>query len=260
MTFADNLKSIREHKGLKQKDVATILGCSVQSYSQYENGKRQPKLETVQRFAQALNVPISALLLPTMEKDEDYVSAPWFEDISDDDLVNLFIAPGRTQFSGKDLSNIASSHEKSDNKGKDEHLPAGAIPVRPGPMIPVLGEVRCGLPMYAEENIVGYESFAGKSGEQYFALYAVGDSMNAAGINEGDTVIVQKQDVVEPNQIAVVCVNGDEATLKRFRQENNLVFLSPQSYNPVHQIQVYDLKKTPVHIMGRVVQVRHNFQ
>lgn len=139
-------------------------------------------------------------------------------------------------------------------------LPAGAIPVRPGPMIPVLGQVRCGLPMYAEENIVGYESFAGKSGEQYFALYAVGDSMNAAGINEGDTVIVQKQDVVEPNQIAVVCVNGDEATLKRFRQEDNLVFLSPQSYNPVHQIQVYDLKKTPVHIMGRWVQVRHNFQ
>src|SRR5699024_11288862 len=108
----------------------------------YENGKRQPKLETVQRFAQALNVPISALLLPTMEKDEDYVSAPWFEDISDDDLVNLFIAPGRTQFSGKDLSNIASSHEKSDNKGKDEHLPAGAIPVRPGPMIQI-GRASC---------------------------------------------------------------------------------------------------------------------
>lgn len=142
----------------------------------------------------------------------------------------------------------------------DATLPAGAIPVRPGPMIPVLGQVRCGLPMYAEENIIGYESFAGKTGEQYFALYAVGDSMNAAGINEGDTVIVQKQDVVEPNQIAVVCVNGDEATLKRFRQEDNLVFLSPQSYNPAHQIQVYDLKKTPVHIMGRVVQVRHNFQ
>ena len=142
----------------------------------------------------------------------------------------------------------------------DPALPSGALPVRPGPMIPVLGQVRCGLPMYAEENIVGYESFAGKSGEQYFALYAVGDSMNAAGINDGDTVIVQRQDVVEPNQIAVVCVNGDEATLKRFRQEDNLVFLSPQSYNPVHQIQVYDLKKTPVHIMGRVVQVRHNFQ
>ena len=139
-------------------------------------------------------------------------------------------------------------------------LPAGAIPVRPGPMIPVLGQVRCGLPMYAEKNIIGYESFDGKRGEQYFALYAVGDSMNAAGINEGDIVIVQKQDVVEPNQIAVVCVNGDEATLKRFSRKGDTVFLSPQSYNPNHDVQVYDLKKTPVHIIGRVVQVRHNFK
>lgn len=158
----------------------------------------------------------------------------------------------------KEKSAPANAGENADNCAN--WMPSNAIPVRPGPMIPVLGQVRCGLPMYAEENIIGYESFAGKSGEQYFALYAVGDSMNAAGINEGDTVIVQKQDVVAPNQIAVVCVNGDEATLKRFRQEDNLVFLSPQSYNPVHQIQVYDLKKTPVHIMGRVVQVRHNFQ
>ena len=142
----------------------------------------------------------------------------------------------------------------------DASLPAGAIPVRPGPMIPVLGQVRCGLPMYAEENIIGYESFEGNRNEQYFALYAVGDSMNAAGINEGDIVIVQKQDVVEPNQIAVVCVNGDEATLKRFSQKGDTVFLSPQSYNPNHDVQVYDLKKTPVHIMGRVVQVRHNFK
>lgn len=142
----------------------------------------------------------------------------------------------------------------------DASLPAGAIPVRPGPMIPVLGQVRCGLPMYAEENIIGYESFEGNRNEQYFALYAVGDSMNAAGINEGDIVIVQKQDVVEPNQIAVVCVNGDEATLKRFSRKGDTVFLSPQSYNPNHDVQVYDLKNTPVHIMGRVVQVRHNFK
>ena len=138
----------------------------------------------------------------------------------------------------------------------DATLPAGAIPVRPGPMIPVLGQVRCGLPMYAEENIIGYEPFAGSRDEQYFALQAVGDSMNAAGISDGDTVIVRRQDIVDPNQIAVVCVNGDEATLKRFRQNGNTVFLSPQSYNPAHQVQVYDIKKVPVHVIGRVVEIR----
>lgn len=139
---------------------------------------------------------------------------------------------------------------------KDPVLPSNAIPVGPGQQIPVLGSVRCGQPMYAEGNIDGYVPYIGNSGETYFALRAVGDSMNAAGINEGDLVIVRQQDSVDPNTIAVVCVNGDEATLKRFRQEGNTVFLIPQSTNPEHQVQVYDIAKTPIHIIGRVMEIR----
>lgn len=139
---------------------------------------------------------------------------------------------------------------------KDPVLPSNAIPVGPGQQIPVLGSVRCGQPMYAEGNIDGYVPYIGNSGETYFALRAVGDSMNAAGINEGDLVIVRQQDSVDPNTIAVVCVNGDEATLKRFRQEGNTVFLMPQSTNPEHQVQVYDIAKTPIHIIGRVMEIR----
>lgn len=139
---------------------------------------------------------------------------------------------------------------------KDPVLPSNAIPVGPGQQIPVLGSVRCGQPMYAEGNIDSYVPYIGNSGETYFALRAVGDSMNAAGINEGDLVIVRQQDSVDPNTIAVVCVNGDEATLKRFRQEGNTVFLMPQSTNPEHQVQVYDITKTPIHIIGRVMEIR----
>lgn len=139
---------------------------------------------------------------------------------------------------------------------KDPVLPSNAIPIGPGQQIPVLGSVRCGQPMYAEGNIDGYVPYIGNSGETYFALRAVGDSMNAAGINEGDLVIVRQQDSVDPNTIAVVCVNGDEATLKRFRQEGNTVFLMPQSTNPEHQVQVYDITKTPIHIIGRVMEIR----
>lgn len=138
----------------------------------------------------------------------------------------------------------------------DISIPSNAIPVGPGQQIPVLGSVRCGQPMYAEGNIGGYVPYIGNSGETYFALRAVGDSMNAAGINEGDLVIVRQQDSVDPNTIAVVCVNGDESTLKRFRQEGNTVFLMPQSTNPEHQIQVYDITKTPIHIIGRVMEIR----
>ena len=141
-------------------------------------------------------------------------------------------------------------------KREADWMLSNAIPVGPGPAIPILGEVRCGQPMYAEDNIIGYEPFIGNSVEQHFALKAVGDSLNAAGISEGETVNVRRQDIVDPGQIAVVCVNGDEATLKRFRQEGQTVVLSPQSYNPAHQPQIYDLKRTPVHVMGRVVEIR----
>lgn len=145
---------------------------------------------------------------------------------------------------------------RSNLERKDPVLPSNAIPVGPGQQIPVLGSVRCGQPMYAEGNIDGYVPYIGNSGETYFALRAIGDSMNAAGINEGDLVIVRQQDSVDPNTIAVVCVNGDEATLKRFRQEGNTVFLMPQSTNPEHQVQVYDITKTPIHIIGRVMEIR----
>ena len=136
-------------------------------------------------------------------------------------------------------------------------LPSNAIPVAAGSPIPILGSVRCGLPMYAEENIQGYVPYVGNSGETYFALHAVGDSMNAAGIQEGDIVIVRQQESVDPGAISVVCINGDEATLKRFRQEGDTVILSPQSTNDQHQVQIYNLSTTPVRIMGRVVEVRH---
>ena len=97
-------------------------------------------------------------------------------------------------------------------------VPAG---VRGGSvMVPVLGRVACGLPRYAEENIEEYvrmpETLIG-SGE-FFLLRAVGDSMVGAGINEGDLVLVKRQNTAENGQIVVALV-GEEATLKRFYPE-----------------------------------------
>jgi repressor LexA len=136
----------------------------------------------------------------------------------------------------------------------------GAVPVDlNSPQIPLLGCVRCGMPLYAESNIDGYVPFRGLNGEDYFALRADGDSMDAAGIHAGDTLIIRQQDIVEDNEIAVICVNGDEATLKRYHREGDTIVLTPQSYNPAHRPQVYDLRHTPVHIVGRLMEVRHTY-
>lgn len=87
-------------------------------------------------------------------------------------------------------------------------------------MVPVLGRVACGLPRYAKENIEEYvrmpEALIG-SGE-FFLLRAVGDSMTGAGIEEGDLVLVKRQNTAEKGRI-VVALTGEEATLKRFYPE-----------------------------------------
>lgn len=133
-------------------------------------------------------------------------------------------------------------------------LPTNAIPYSPTQRIPILGRISAGLPLYAEEQIEGYTYTDLNHGGEYFALRVKGDSMNAARINENDLLIVRKQDMVENGEIAVVMVGDDEATVKRFYQTDSTVTLMPQSTNPSHKPQIYSLKQTPVHVVGKVVQ------
>ena len=86
--------------------------------------------------------------------------------------------------------------------------------------IPVLGAVACGIPKFAEENIEEYVrlpvSLFGQG--DYFILRAYGDSMVDAHIDDGDLILVRKQDYAEEGQIVVALI-GNEATLKRFYPE-----------------------------------------
>ena len=121
--------------------------------------------------------------------------------------------------------------------------------------IPILGRIAAGSPIYAEENIEGYTFTDLNGGAEYFGLKVKGDSMDAARINDGDVVIVRRQEMVENGQIAVVLINGEDATLKRFSQNGNIVTLMPQSSNPTHQPFVFDLTETKIDILGLVVRV-----
>ena len=125
--------------------------------------------------------------------------------------------------------------------------------------IPILGRIAAGLPLYAEEHIEGYTYTEHNGGAEYFALKVKGDSMNAAHINNGSMIIVRRQPEVENGQIAVVRVDKEDATVKRFRKDGNIVQLIPQSYNPEHQIQIYDLKSTEIEIIGKVVECKVEF-
>ncbi len=167
---------------------------------------------------------------------------------------NMETMKALTRAMGCTLADIDSSDSVSREK-----LPAELTPYLPKNFMPLLGRVACGAPIYAAENIEGYLACDFDDGGQYFGLRAKGDSMNAAGIHDGDIVVVRRQPMVENGEVAVVLVNGDEATVKRFTQQGNTVILAPQSNNPEHHPQIYSLKDTPVSIIGKVVELRRKF-
>ena len=139
-------------------------------------------------------------------------------------------------------------------------LPEGAIPYNPiMHRIPILGDIAAGLPIFSEENIEGYTYTELNHGGKYFALKVKGDSMTAANIPDGSLVAVRVQPTVENGEIAAVRVNYDTFTVKRFKQEKNIVMLMPQSYNPEHQTQIYDLKQDSIEIVGKVVECKVGF-
>ena len=148
-----------------------------------------------------------------------------------------------------------------EREDKPKHTPElTPIEYNPTHKIPVLGRISAGLPLYAEENIEEYIYTELNGGNEYFGLRVEGDSMNAARICDNDIIIVRQQEQVEDGEIAVVMVGDQNATVKRFHREGRNVFLTPQSYNPVHKVQVYDLKETNIRIVGKVVQVVYRME
>jgi repressor LexA len=103
--------------------------------------------------------------------------------------------------------------------------------------VPLVGAVTCGTPMLAEENIQTYISVStalAKKGSTYFLLRAMGDSMNLAGINSGDLLLIRQQETAETGDKVVALIN-DEATLKSFERVKGAVVLRPKSSNKVHK-------------------------
>ena len=78
---------------------------------------------------------------------------------------------------------------------------------------------------------------------------------------EGDIVIVKEQPDVESGEIAVVLVNGDEATLKKVKKDQNGIFLyafNPDVYEP-HFYSNHDIETLPVRIVGKVIENRREW-
>ena len=94
--------------------------------------------------------------------------------------------------------------------------------------IRVLGKVAAGIPIEAVEDVIGEETISKKMAEtgDYFGLRISGDSMEPT-IHHGSIVIVRQQDDVENGDIAIVIVNGEDATCKKIEKFENGIMLVP---------------------------------
>ena len=124
--------------------------------------------------------------------------------------------------------------------------------------IPVLGYVRAGVPIDAVEEILDYEEITeemARSGS-YFCLKIKGDSMEPK-FSEGDVVVIRQQETVENGDIAVVLINGDDATIKKFYKSDagvQLVATNP-TYPPL-LFTPQEVNNLPVSIIGKAVELR----
>lgn len=103
--------------------------------------------------------------------------------------------------------------------------------------VPLVGSVACGTPILAEQNIethIPVSTELAKDGSNYFLLRARGDSMDTAGINDQDILLVRQQDSAS-NGDSVVALIDDEATVKVFEKSAGLVILRPRSKNRDHK-------------------------
>lgn len=141
---------------------------------------------------------------------------------------------------GMGLSSTASVKKMLDRLAEQGLLSRSGSIARgielPSKGIPVLGRIKAGVPVEAEENIEGYmklDRLTIRSGGHFF-LRVDGDSMKDEAILDGDMVLIKPSPVISNGQIGAFRING-EVTLKTFRQDAEGVFLMPanEDFEPI---------------------------
>ena len=123
-------------------------------------------------------------------------------------------------------------------------------------MCPVYGRIAAGVPNWAEQCLEGRlpldpDMMNIHNPEDCFFLRVSGESMNKV-IKNGGYALIRKQEDVENGEIAVVLVNGFDATLKKFTKKENMIILEPMSDDPSFEIQLYG-PDTHIQILGKYI-------
>lgn len=122
--------------------------------------------------------------------------------------------------------------------------------------VPLLGRIAAGTPILAAEHVEQVLPLPVDlvGNDPVFLLEVKGDSMTGAGILQGDLVAVRSQKEARNGEIVAALIDGEEATVKRFRREGDKVIL--ESANPDYEPMVFT---DGVEIVGKVVSVFRSY-
>ena len=220
MTIGDFVKQYRTENNYSMDDFAKVSGLSKGYISMLEKNKNP-------RNGKPISPSLETIKLIAQATHSDF-----------DNLIKLM--------DSNQLVNLKETINKKPKKGVK---------------IPVLGYVAAGIPIEAIEDIVDYEEIPEELAVrgEYFGLKIKGRSMEPR-ICEGDVVIVRQQPNVENGELAIVLVNGNDATCKKIAKHENGITLI--SFNPSYAPMFYtneEIQTLPVTILGKVVELRGKF-
>lgn len=153
-----------------------------------------------------------------------------------------------------DYFNVSSDYlQGRTDPAKDDPLPDmdNILPIT-RKRFPLLGEIACGQPIYADEDRESY-IISGTDVQADFCLKAKGDSMTGARILDGDIVFIKALPIVENGSVAAVII-GDEATLKRIYYYPDKQKLVLNAENPKYEpIVLLGEELNTVRILGKAI-------
>ncbi len=281
-TFKDNLNKLLIEKDVTQKALADFVGVSTATVSDWKKGKKMPLMEKIDKICQFFHVERHELLNTfggqydnTFMTFAHQVLTPPAHEIWDyiKNETNIDVKYFAEQTGIDELNFEKLEQGMLVDYGTHKKLVDAYNAIRTMPTlqkdvnhahykIPILGTVAAGEPLEAVENIIGYEYLDDRyegDGYQYFALKIRGDSMTPT-IMDGDVVIVRKQSTVDSGQLAIVLVDGENATAKQ-------IDISQSGITVIgHNASVFAPRFVPnaevnarLQILGRVMEVRRRF-
>ncbi|EGC03057.1 helix-turn-helix domain-containing protein [Ruminococcus albus] len=214
------IKKRREELGMTQEALGSPLGFNKSTIQRYEAGKvAKIKLPIIEAMAQRLNVSPEWLALKSDDMGE-YHGAP-------DSLLESKVS-----------SNVAA-----------------VLPQEKIHMIPVFGSVAAGFGAYASSDVIGYIPLYIENDFDVvdtICIIVKGQSMYPK-IEDGDRIVVRRQDSVDNGRVAVVMI-GDEAVVKRVNFDGERLELT--SFNPEYPPRIIEGEELAnCHIVGLVQQV-----